>query len=212
VGYFSFDFLVCPAGNQASYTSSPKMAVNVEAVGVEGKDSRWIYYGVKFAICIVNFKEYRKSMYHDDAHSFCGAAPFPLVTLTRTPGIGKSTFYILLPSLQEGTSFDRSYHGLIQQRAQVEKVSGIPELAAQEIVTVADLVNKMRTCSVLRGKYERIVREFLVQVPADIKEVGAPPIPDLSEHEFQVDVKQMRIPYYIARVSYLVLCFSQYPE
>jgi hypothetical protein len=188
------------------------MAVNVVAVGVEGKDSGWIYNGVKFAICIVNFNDYMKSLYHDDTHSYCGAAPFPLVALTRTPGIGKSTFYILFPSLQEGTSVDRSYHCLIQQRAQVEKVPGIPKLAAQEIVTEAELVNKMRTCSVLRGKYEWILREFLVAVPADIKEFGSPPIPDRAGHEFQVDVKQMRKPYYIARVSYLVLCFSQYPE
>jgi hypothetical protein len=27
----------------------------------------------------------------------------------------------------------------------------------------------MQTCSVLRGKYERIVREFLVEVPAGIR-------------------------------------------
>ena len=39
VGCFSFDVLVFPAGNQGSYTSSPKMAVNVEAVGVEGNGS-----------------------------------------------------------------------------------------------------------------------------------------------------------------------------
>jgi hypothetical protein len=39
VGCFSFDVLVFPAGNQASHTSSPKMAVYVEAVGVEGNGS-----------------------------------------------------------------------------------------------------------------------------------------------------------------------------
>ena len=43
------------------------------------------------------------------------------------------------------------------------------KLAADGIVTVGDLINKMQTCSVLRGKYERIVREFLVEVPADIR-------------------------------------------
>jgi hypothetical protein len=43
------------------------------------------------------------------------------------------------------------------------------ELAADGIVTVGDLINKMQTCSVLRGKYERIVREFLVEVSAGIR-------------------------------------------
>ena len=74
VGCFTFDILVFPAGNQTTYVSSPKMAVYVEASDVTGKDPRWIYSSVKFSVCIVNQKDYRKSLYHDDSHSFCAAA------------------------------------------------------------------------------------------------------------------------------------------
>ena len=74
VGCFTFDILVFPAGNQASFGGSPKVAVYVECVDVEGKDERWVYNSVKFAVSVVNFKDYRKSLYHEDSHSFCAAA------------------------------------------------------------------------------------------------------------------------------------------
>lgn len=74
VGCFTYDILVFPAGNQTTYVSSPKMAVYVEAADVSGKDTRWIYSSVKFSVCLVNQKDYRKSLYHDDSHSFCAAA------------------------------------------------------------------------------------------------------------------------------------------
>ena len=74
VGCFSFDILVFPAGNQTSFVSTPKVAVYVEAADVGEKDSRWIYNSVKFSICIINFKDVRKSLFHDDSHSFCASA------------------------------------------------------------------------------------------------------------------------------------------
>ena len=74
VGCFTFDVLVFPAGNQTTYITSPKMAVYVEAADVAEKDSRWVYSSVKFAVCIVNQKDYRKSLFHDDSHSFCSSA------------------------------------------------------------------------------------------------------------------------------------------
>ena len=74
VGCFTFDILVFPAGNQASFGGSPKVAVYVECVGVDGKDERWVYNSVKFSVTVVNFKDYRKSLYHEDSHSFCAAA------------------------------------------------------------------------------------------------------------------------------------------
>ena len=74
VGCFNFDILVFGAGNQTSFAANPKVAVYVECVGVDGKDERWVYNSVKFSVCLVNFKDYRKSIYHEDTHSFCASA------------------------------------------------------------------------------------------------------------------------------------------
>ena len=74
VGCFAYDILVFPAGNQSSFSSSAKLAVYVEAADVEKKDPRWVYSSVKFSVCVVNFKDVRKSLYHEDTHSFCGTA------------------------------------------------------------------------------------------------------------------------------------------
>lgn len=74
VGSFTFDILVFVSGNQTTFTTNPKVAVYVECGDAEGKDERWVYNSVKFSVCIVNFKDVRKSLYHEDSHSFCAAA------------------------------------------------------------------------------------------------------------------------------------------
>ena len=74
VGCFSFRILCFPLGNGTSLSANPKIAVYVESVNVEDKDPRWVYNSIKFCICIVNFKDVRKSLYQEDTHSFCAAA------------------------------------------------------------------------------------------------------------------------------------------
>ena len=74
VGCFTYNLLVFPAGNQSSFTSTGKLAVYVEAVDVERKDPRWVYSSVKFSVCVLNFKDIRQSLYHEDTHSFCASA------------------------------------------------------------------------------------------------------------------------------------------
>ena len=74
VGCFSFRVLCFPLGNQSMISSNPKIAIYVECVNVDGKDPRWVFSSVKFSICIVNFKDVRKSLYQEDTHSFCAAA------------------------------------------------------------------------------------------------------------------------------------------
>ena len=74
VGPFTFDVLVFPGGNANSYTMNPKVAVYVECVDVADKDPRWVFNGVRFSVTIINLKDYRKSLYHEDTHTFSSVA------------------------------------------------------------------------------------------------------------------------------------------
>jgi ubiquitin C-terminal hydrolase len=74
VGCFSFRILCFPLGNTSTLSANPKIAVYVECVNVENKDPRWVFNSVKFSICIINFKDVRKSLYQEDTHSFCAAS------------------------------------------------------------------------------------------------------------------------------------------
>ena len=74
VGCFSFRILCFPLGNTSTLSANPKIAVYVECVNVEEKDPRWVFNSVKFSICIINFKDVRKSLYQEDTHSYCAAS------------------------------------------------------------------------------------------------------------------------------------------
>jgi ubiquitin C-terminal hydrolase len=74
VGPFAFNLLVFPAGNQPGQPSSSKLAIYVEAIEVDEKDPRWIIPCVKFCIMVINLKDFRRSIYHEDSHSFSLAA------------------------------------------------------------------------------------------------------------------------------------------
>jgi ubiquitin C-terminal hydrolase len=74
VGCFTFRVLVFPMGNQPTLSLSslnPKLGAYVECADTDSKDKRWVYNSVKFSLCVVNFRDVRKSLYHEDVHSFC---------------------------------------------------------------------------------------------------------------------------------------------
>jgi len=68
VGNFRFKILVFPSGTHS--TGGQQVSAFVEADPLEGLDPRWVFHGVKYQVCVINWLDYRRSVNKTDTWTF----------------------------------------------------------------------------------------------------------------------------------------------